>query len=207
MVIKKILPIPLLGFIALISIYATCNKPRLDCANTVYSFGLGISAYPNKDSVHIGDTIWLEITEPTTMKDAMSGSMINYSDAANLGTVIGFQAFSPLSGQFTINAANKFDFIVFKGRQVSSRDESLERQYIFSEENQRYIFEFAIIPKEIGIFRFLVSNAANVYRKGDQCTKASFAMYFQNTNQHYYLNPNFPGGPVAPGGDYYFKVY
>jgi hypothetical protein len=205
MVIKKIPP-PLVGFLTLISIYATCHK-RLDCVNTVYSFQLNIKAYPNADSILLGDTIWVEIDESTILKDALSGNMIDYSRASNLGTEIGFQAYSSVTGQFTVNAANKFDFIISKGKRVGSMDESVDRQFLFNEEIQHYVFKLGIIAKETGIFRFLVSNAANVYRMNDKCTKASFAMYFQNISQHYYLNPNFPGGPVAPGGDYYFKVY
>lgn len=205
MVIKKTQQL-IVSFFALFSIYATCNK-RLDCANTMYSFQFDIKAYPNEDSILLGDTVWVEIDEPTTLKDAFSGNMIDYGSAANLGTVISFQAYSSLTGQFTVNAANKFDFMISKGKRVSSMDENVDREYLFNEENQHYVFRLGIIAKEKGVFRFLISNAANVYRINDRCTKAAFAMYFKNINQHYYLNPNFPGGPVAPGGDYYFKVY
>ena len=109
---------------------------------------MGIKAYPNQDSIHVGDTVWIEVNEPTTLRDAFSGKMIDYSGTANLGSVISFQAYSSITGQFTVNAANKFDFVVAKGTQVTSMDESLDRQYIFKEENQRNVFKLAIIAKE-----------------------------------------------------------
>jgi hypothetical protein len=71
MAIKKYQPILLFGFIVLVSMHATCNK-RLDCARTVYGFELSIKAYPNKDSVRVADTIWLEIYESTTLKDGFT---------------------------------------------------------------------------------------------------------------------------------------
>src|SRR5689334_11622357 len=89
MVIKTNDSILFLSLIALMCIYAQCNK-RLDCANTVYSFEMGIKAYPDKDSINVGDTIWLEVNEPTTLKDVFSGKMIDYSGAVNLGSFVSF---------------------------------------------------------------------------------------------------------------------
>ncbi len=203
MAINKIL---FIGLAFIISQSFQCNK-RLDCARTIYSFSLNVIAYPNKDSIHIGDTIWVEIDEPTTLKDAFTGSMVDYRGAANLGSAISFDKYSMSSGLFTIDAAQEFNFSVVSGRQINSTNANLYHEFRFSETNGHYRFKLGIIPKETGVFRFLLSSAANVYRKGDRCTKASFAMFFKSIDQHYYLNPNFPGGPVAPGGDYYFKVY
>ena len=80
------------------------------------------------------------------------------------------------------------------------------REFQFVQQNDRYLFKLGIIPKEVGVFGVGFSNAANVYRKNDACTKANFTINFKGTNQHYYLNPNFQGGPPPTGGDYYFKV-
>jgi hypothetical protein len=204
MAIKKtyLLFLVLLGTAGL---HFQCNK-KFGCAETVYSFGMGIKAYPDKDSINIGDTIWLEINEPTTLKDAISGAMIDYSKASNLGSAIAFQSLSTSSGQFTVNAAQKFNLLIVQGTETANVDPTLIHEFLLAEVNNRYVFKIGAIPKETGIFRMIFSNASNVYRTSDKCTKAGFSINFKNTNQHYYLNPNFQGGPTPIGGDYYFKV-
>lgn len=191
-------------FLAVISICSQCKD--LDCREQVFSFEIGIKAYPDKDSIRVNDTIWLEVNEQTTLKDLQTGSIIDFSGAANLGSAIGFKKYSSVTGQFTTDAVEKFNFYLIKGTEVPNRTPSLYKEYFFAEENG-YVFRLGVIPKETGTFVLVFSNATSVVRKRDNCTKASFVLNFKKTNQHYYLNPNFVGGPVAPGGDYYFKVY
>ncbi len=191
--------------ICLVNYSFRCNKP-FGCAGAVYNFEMGIKAFPDKDSIHIGDTVWLLIDEPTTLKEVQTGRVIDYSGAANLGSAIGFQTFSLDRGQFTVDAAQKFNFSIVQGVETANVNPALYHEYLFSEVNNRYIFKLGVIPKEKGLFRLVFSNAANVYRKNDKCTKANFTLNFNNTNQHYYLNPNYQGGTFV-GGDYYFKVY
>jgi hypothetical protein len=187
------------------SLQFQCNK-RLGCEKNVYGFSMGIKAYPDKDSVKVGDTIWFEINEPTTLEDGISRNMIDYSGAANLGSVMNFHHLSP-DNEFTEPSAEKFRIILSKGRQVSSRDSTFERQYLFREENQLYLFKIGVIPKDSGTFRVFFTDAANVYRNQDECTKATFSILFEHTNQHYYLSPTYNGDTTIRGGDYYFKVY
>jgi len=53
-----------------------------------------------------------------------------------------------------------------------------------------------------------VSNASNIYRKNDNCTKANFGINFTATNQHLYFNEIVLPGVTLPagGGIYLFKV-
>ncbi len=185
---------------------STCKK-KLDCRESVYSFEIGIKAYPDKDSINVGDTVWLEVNETTVLTDGQTGRSIDYRGAANLGSAIGFQALSSVSGQFTVEAVQKFSFLLVQGVEVINRSPSLYKEYFFAEVNGRYIFKLGVIPRQSGVFSIVFSNAASVYQKNDNCTKANFTLNFKNTNQHYYLNPNFQGGPPPVGGDYYFKVY
>ena len=82
------------------------------------------------------------------------------------------------------------------------------REFSFVEINQFYKFKLAIVPKFKGVFKLFVSNAANVYKTNDKCTKAGFVINFTNTNQHLYLNEvSFPGIIPPPGeGIYLLKV-
>lgn len=182
-----------------------CHRP-VDCREAVYNFELGLKAYPDKDSIHIGDSLWLEVNESTTFTDVRTGRVVDYSGAANLGSAIGFQQLSNSSSQFSISAAQKFDFSLVQGVEAHSADPTLYHEYLFTEVNGAYGFKLGIVPREAGIYSIVFSNAANVFRKDDNCTKANFTLNFKNTNQHYNLNPNFQSRPVPAGGDYYFKV-
>lgn len=204
MFFRKINSIAFLLLLSMLSIQSQCKK-RFGCAENLYSFNLGVKAIPDNDSLLIGDTIWFEIDEPITLKDAQTERMINYSGAVNLGSAIAFQAFSSEFGQFTIEAAKKFAIIVIEGKETGNTNPSLYHEFLFSEINSRYIFRLGIMPLEKGIFRIGFGNAANVYRTNDNCTKASFNLNFKETDQHFYF---FPGGSgtIPGGGIYYFKV-
>jgi hypothetical protein len=73
---------------AFLFIKANCTKIPFDCAKTVYSFQLPVKAFPDKDTINIGDTIWLEINERTLIRDGICGEMINYSGTGNLGSAL-----------------------------------------------------------------------------------------------------------------------
>jgi hypothetical protein len=196
--------IVLLMMVGFASLQFQCNK-RLGCEKNVYGFSMGITAYPDKDSVKVGDTIWFDINEPTTLNNGQTGNMVDYSGAANLGCVVNFDRLSA-ANEFTEGSAGKFQILLNKGIQTRSIDSSFAREYLFREENKFYLFEIGIIPKDTGTYRILFSDAANVYRKKDNCTKAVFYLLFKNTDQHYPLNPFYNGDTTLIGRDYYFRV-
>lgn len=192
--------------LSLASIYATCHK-HLDCRETVYNFEMGIKAYPDKDSINVGDTIWLEINEPTILKDVQTGNNVDFSGAANLGTAISFLKLIAVSVADD-QAASKFKYVLIQGNEIPRADTLKYREFNFNELNGFYRFKLGIIPKEQGVFKLFVSNATSVIRKHDNCTKASFEINFKETNQHFYFNEvSFPGIVLSgKNGVYLFKV-
>ncbi|MEP7229638.1 MAG: hypothetical protein ABI691_05270 [Ginsengibacter sp.] len=201
----KIFVVAALFFIAITTTFSTCKKGG--CANTVYNFEIGVKAYPDRDSIHIGDTLWVEINAPTTFTDLVSNNDVNYAGAANLGSAIGFGEF--IGRDSVRESANSFEYLLIKGYNVNNPFVSKIREYLFMEQNNFYLFKLGIIPKEKGIFGIGFSNAANVFRANDGCTKARFNIFFQNTHQHYFLNPNINSNSAdttKPSGSYYFAV-
>ena len=168
-----------------------------------YAFKIGVKATPNLDSINIGDTIWLDINEPTSLQNLESGALINFSGATNLGSNLAFQ--EVLSATQFRNAANDFNFKLIYGTETLNTNAQLFRAYLFAEQGNRYIFKLGVIPLTIGVYRVGFGNAANVVRNNSNCERASFQIDFQQTDQHFYL---FPGGGGTPpgGGVYYFKV-
>lgn len=187
----------------LFNICFICSTCKRNCVTANYSFQLGVKATPNLDSILIGDTIWLDINEPTLLKNIETGTFLNFSNATNLGSNIGFQ--EVLSATQFRNAANDFHFKLVAGTETLNSNPQLFREYLFSEQNGRYIFKLGVMPQSIGVYRLGFGIAANVVRNNSSCERASFQIDFVQTDQHFYLYPGGAGTPPG-GGAYYFKV-
>ena len=179
-----------------------CGKK---CTETTYSFNLPVKAYIDKDSIKIGDTIWLEINEPVVLRNS-DGSMVNYSGAENLGSAIAFGVYNSSINSWQNENPNSFILLLSDDRGRIINQNNINIEYGFLEKDGRYLFKLAVIPKKIGKFSILFSNSNNTFRSNDKCTKANFIIQFENTNQHYPLNPFYVPGTNPKGGDYYFVV-
>ncbi|MBC7912656.1 MAG: hypothetical protein H7Y07_00900 [Pyrinomonadaceae bacterium] len=194
------------GVIIVICLYPiltslSCEEEICDTGNN-YSFELKIKAYPDKDTVEIGDTIFFEIDHPTVFRDQISGTEVDYSEAAGLGTVISIIRITE-RGKST-DAANEFNYVVLNGTQIGSIIPELGRKYLFFEQNDRYQFRIGVLPKQKGIYKAVFAKAANIYRYPDQCTRAGFSINFAETDQHLYLNKVLaPDVDLPPGGGVY----
>jgi len=186
------------------AIYSTCHKPLLGCESS-YSFLMNPRVYPDKDTVSIGDTIWVEINSSDTFIDAISNQTIKFDNAENLGTNMGFVKLVNASPTQLADAVNDFQFNLFIGQEIGSTMPQRIKNYLVSYNNGSYKFKLAIITKSSGIYSFNLGNAANVFKNGEPCPKANFNFQLIQTNQHYYLYPG--GSGVTPtGSDYYFYV-
>jgi hypothetical protein len=150
--------------------------------------------------------VWIEINAPSTLKDTYSGNNIKFENAANLSTLI---SFLELKGNMQVaDAVNSFDHVLVNGVFTGNTNIPTRfREYQFSEQNSYYQLKLAIVPKRSGIYRISLSDAANVYRRNDECSKAFFRLNFENTNQHLYFNEwNFGVVVPVPNNNYCFKV-
>jgi len=103
----------ILLLLSTILIYATCKK-NSDCANSVYAFSSEIKAYLDVDSINIADTIFLELNHPIISRDINSRVEVNYKNAANFGTAIGFAEFIS-SNNTNTEVASKFNYKLIWG--------------------------------------------------------------------------------------------
>ncbi len=187
------------------TVYSACKKNILGCTESNYSFKLDAQVYPDRDTINIGDTIWVEVNSPEVFTDQISNQQINFSNANNLGTDMGFGKLISVSPIQKAYAVNDFNFVLLEGKEITSPNPQLIKEYLFSDINGRYKFKLGVIPKSSGTYSFNLGNAVHVYRNGNSCPKADFQMQLIQTNQHYYLYPG--GSGVMPtGADYYFYV-
>lgn len=90
----KIYTVAGLMVISMTTIFSTCKKGGLGCANTVYNFQTGMKIYPDKSDFQINDMFWLELNIPTNFADIVSGKTIDFSGVQNFGTIVGFVDYS-----------------------------------------------------------------------------------------------------------------
>lgn len=198
--------------VALISIYATCNK-RIDCRQNIYSFESFYKAYPTSDSIQVNDTVYFELNTPIQLKDLTTNQTIDYSGAENFGPSIQFISLSAGDSLKTgaTPAAEDFDNVLFRGISIKSDAPDLVKGFRCIEENGEYKFLVGIIPRKKGLFAIGLSDAAGVYLKKNTCDKAGFSLTFKNTNQHLYLYEQSRPGYTPSGYErehlYCFKVY
>lgn len=206
--IKIKVGIILIGLYTII-ILNSCGKNGLGCANTTYNFEIGENLFPGKDSIRLGDTMYLNVNTSTKLKDLQSGNVVDYSNAGNLGNVVTILRILPAKKD--IGAISNFHLLMLKGQKGYSIDPLSQQVVLFGEESGYYVFNMAIVPKDTGRYVLNISNAANVYKKNDPCTKAGFTIDFRATDQHFYLlsswRPDLTLDEAGKKKVYYFKVY
>ena len=186
-------------------VFQKCDCTKGGCRDESFSFEIFAKAIPSLDSILINDTIWFEVNESVNLKDQVSNRIIDYRDAVNLGSAIGFDEL--LGNSQRKDAVSDFNFVLISSTEVNSVNPARFKEYIFKEEANQYLFKLGLVPKNQGIFRMGFSDAANVYRKNDNCTKAYFNIFFKQTNQHLYFNDqNFGITTQSPSNMYCFKV-
>jgi|SRR5690348_3459521 hypothetical protein len=211
--VTKIFVVVILLLIGLATIFSTCKKGVLGCVNPSYYFKVTAKAYPDNDSVQIGDTIWISINFSSKLINISSLDTIDFSGATNLGTDISFDIFTggSIDNPGTSYAANNFNYILLQGDSINNQLPQRIRAFLFKENNNMYNFKLGVIPKFTGTYGLAIGNAPSVSRKSDKCTKADFEIDFASTNQHLYLYQNNRPGYIISDYEalhlYCFKVY
>ena len=197
----------ILTWVAITHLFCSCVKNILGCHQS-FSFTVNAKVYPDKDTVNIGDTIFVEVNFPTMLSDSSSNAITDLSGASGVSTDMGFVKLASDSPIVLDDAVPDFDFELIYGKEIPPRpqDKELIKLFSFDETAGRFLFKLAIIPKDTGTFRFGLASAPDVEQKNSTCPTFTLNYLLKNTtNQHYYL---YPGGTgVSPGGaDYYFYV-
>ena len=204
MAIKKL---TFLCSILLLFICSTsCFKAHI-CADAIdYTFDINAIVFPDKDSIYIGDTIWLEVNSPTLFTNKMTGQPVDFSIAANLGTSISIGQFLN-KDSVGVNVDNLFNYVSVIGSWVPPTGNA-NRGCTLKEVNNTYQLKVGIVPKQKGLYLLILGSPSGIYRKYDVCSKASFTFTFKDTHQHMYLSPYYDSSIIIPSNpDYFFKVY
>src|SRR5688572_823579 len=119
----------IIGFLVSIAVTrCRCTKYG-DCFDEKYSFEIYVKAFPDLDSILINDTVWFDINEPTSLMDKNTSQVINFTNAANLGSAIAFVEL--LGNSQSRFAANDFHFVLISGFETNNVNPERFREYLF----------------------------------------------------------------------------
>jgi hypothetical protein len=180
-----------------------CN-PICTNLDPVYNFSITASIVPSKDSINVGDTVYLISSFPSTLQDQY-GKLINYADAKNINSSMGFNDLSAIGNKDSSTIKNFF-YENFEGQIFNSTSVPLPwhgNQLFYEEVNDEYRLEIAFIPKASGTYCLLISDAYCAgLNHNKACKQASFAIALTNTDQHLYYYENLFGVGVLSKHDY-----
>lgn len=206
----RILALIIVGFLCT---YGSCMKERGLCARIDYSFECEKWFSPNSKTIKVNDTLWLEYSIPTIQQDRISGNIIDYKDASNIGTDIFFLAIgkSSVGSDSIVAAADSFYLVPVVGKfMFDAFNASKNKDYRFEEFSTAYKLKLAIIPKHKGVYVLAATSLVNVYRKTDKCAKASYQSRYIHTDQHFEIYNRFFPNYVIDGSEaedlYCFEV-
>jgi hypothetical protein len=189
-----------------------CPTPMCLNPNPSYSFEVTAEFTPEKDSIRVGDTLYLVSEFPSTMIPAGSTQPVDYSRSTGISNILNVNKLEP--NRVIADAVFDFDYINIDGEIYNSRDipsPNRVQQLRYEEKSGMYRLKVGLIPKAKGIYSLATgfSGLSNGRKSGDKCTKASFPTTVTNEDPHlHYLSTHTDTPPEElPPIHYLFKVY
>jgi hypothetical protein len=187
-------------------ICSKCNKDDTSpCRNARYGFRVTSEFFPQKEIYNIGDTILLISSFSKSLKDQISGNIVDYSNSLGIGgNLLTIELDSTTKS--IKSALPKFSYFGNASPLDFNKDDGLN---IFYTETSNYELKVGMILKEKGIYRFAVPSLASNGIKGLNCTNASFNLLVTNTNKNIHLFKSFYGNNLSSidsSGLFFFKV-
>lgn len=182
----------LIGFIHFL---AGCHKP---CHEPDYTFKVSEIFSPDKDSIQIGDTLWIQSSILKLQKDVTTQNEIDFSNAENLGASFLIQDISKFRNSFR-GAIDSFEFFNIYGNIFSAinTDTSRVKQLRYSETDSSYQIKVGVVALKAGLYLFTIPDAPDIYRKNKvKCGIGDFEILNSNANKHLYLFENI-WGPLS----------
>jgi len=187
---KLINQIVLVSLIVLTS--ESCHKP---CNEPNYSFMVDESFFPQKDSINVGDTIFILSSFNKELTDTTTKKAIKFSNAENLVTALIISDISKFRDTQR-GAIDSFSYFNLVGSifTPTNTDTLSVKQLTYIETSSTYEIKIALIARKAGIYIFTIPDNPDVFRRNQpKCGTANFEILNRNTQQHLYLFENILG--------------
>lgn len=173
---SRIIPV---GIILLLGLTG-CPGP---CPETVYNFAVTASFSPDKDSVKLGDTLFLQSSFPSQLRDVQTNKIVDYSNASAIGSNLFVDKLStnPNSlGSYLEAAVTSFNYVSQRGQIYTDPtvpSSQRVKQLIYEQNGSNYELRAALIPLQRGLYSLSVTDGlSNSKRTSKDCSRAAFQM-------------------------------
>ncbi|MEJ7693185.1 hypothetical protein [Daejeonella sp.] len=164
------------------------------CIEANYSFSVNAQVGPDRDSINVGDTIYITSSFPAKLIDQGTGAEINYTGAKKIGSTLGVGKLK-LGSAIPVDAVFDFSYISIKGNVYNDRgiaSPDAVQQLIYQDSNNTYELKVGLIAKVKGTYALGIGNGLSVGRSGvKNCEKAAFDISLNKTNQHFNIYQSF----------------
>ncbi len=199
MVTKESISYLIIVLLGAFSIASSCNKTTSQCYR-YYRFEEPIKISPIKDTIKIGDTIYLEINTSTNMLDInenehielMNHGIITFLNFYRISSNDKNGVFDPVNpaynGALDDFVYDKFNFITNKGKWTRVSDLAAKIEYEIRQGN--FVHKTKIIAQDTGqfYFQFLDAYAYYFYSKNNPPNLISTDCYQRWDNMKYTVN-------------------
>ena len=169
-----------------------------ECIDPAYEFRATAHVRPEAESLTVGDTLWIESSTSTTMRDRNSGQDIPFGNAANFGTTTRVAELKAESDTL-LDAVNRFTYFALAGKAytVAKLHPARSLACDYAQVGNQYKLQLGLVCRQKGIFSLFIGDAVNVRQQGKTvCQGANIQLGFDNADKHtHYLQ------------DLYFKTY
>jgi hypothetical protein len=175
-----------LSIIVFTQFLTSCHKP---CNEPNYTFNVSAFFFPEKDTIDIGDTLWIKSIIPQLQRDVHSQKEINFSNAQNLGTTVIISDITKFRNPGR-GAIDSFNFLKVFGNIYTEKgtDTLGVKQLSYVQTDSSYELKVGLVALKSGKYIFTIPDNPSVYRKGmEKCGLATFYILNQNINRHLYL--------------------
>lgn len=176
--------------ITLITIVCIATGCGRSCLEAQYSFNIQQTFYPEKDSISIGDTLFLESSHSTTLNDSTLNSLVDFSGSDMGGNLELLRL--PDTSSIATGGMDNFNIVFLTGK-PSGNDNipSQNKGCYFTESNNNYELKIRFVAKQKGIYLVSLGNAMGILKKKGGCEKANFLITNANSNNHLYFYANW----------------
>lgn len=157
-----------------------------ECISPIHRFEVTAQISPKTDSLAIGDTLWIESTASTTMRDLRSGQDVDFDNAANFGSTIRVAELQ-FKSDTLIDAVNRFTILTLLGKAytIAKLKPARVLQFEYAQIGKQYQLRLGLICRQKGVFGLFISDAASVYQRNKSvCEGASILIKVSNTDKH-----------------------
>lgn len=164
------------------------------CIEANYAFLVNAQVSPDRDSINVGDTIYITSSFPAKLIDQGTGAEINYTGAKKIGSTLGVGKLK-MGSAIPVDAVFDFSYIAIKGNVYNDRgiaSPDAVQQLTYQDSNNTYELKVGLIAKVKGTYALGIGNGLSVGRSGvKNCEKAAFDISLNKTSQHFNIYQSF----------------